>query len=59
MQEKEEKGKKVHNLVLTEKEMWIWKKIQMKKINRDDLKTNNDSVVDTLKKGLEVDGYKK
>ena len=54
MQEKEEKGKKVHNLVLTEKEMWIWKKIQTRKIERDDFKTNNDALVDTIKKGLKV-----
>ena len=52
MQEKEYKGKKVHNLILTKEDMWIWKRIQVNKIDRDDLKTNNDSVIDILKKGL-------
>ena len=59
MQEKKDKGKKVHNLILTEKEMWIWKKIQMHKIDRDDLKTNNDAVVDTIKKGLKINETRK
>lgn len=54
----QEKEKKVHNLVLKESEMWIWKDIQKHKIDSDQLKTNNDALIDIIKKGLKANENK-